>query len=579
MKLQWALLLGFLVACGRNERPSQDSAESTEGEAVGSGQPHRVMLEIDRMEGVSPIPLTQNIGGRQVSLGEIFRAAGIELRIVEDESDIPARDSLRPADLHGLMFEHASVDPESGEWKGYLLLAKRYYKPGVMGAMFDYGAEDENGVPRELIAIFEDPHRSFPGRDAEMLLTTAHELAHLLNLHHADWEGERFSDGSTIESYSSAENVSWRLSDRSARHLREHPPMEVQPGMGGLAFKVVTRPHLDNHQEDPADSYEVVNPQELAGSRARNPREALTIDSDLAIDDSGVSVLPAGDPLVLRLHSPATTYVIGEPVVLTVELVNTGNESREVLPLLDPEYGFLGVQIRGPNDTEFHPYHPIMFEEGRGIRPRVLAKDEAAIAEARVFYGADGWNFEGPGRYVLRADFPESLLPEASRILSDSLVIVVVEPTTEDGLRAREILEGPSGVGLDAEAGLFLYLEGGDHLTEGRARLERMVITAPTAPQASASRVALGMAALNPTGPRAVEPAQVEAARRYFDGIDVATVSPISVLRVADALSTQLTVGGQVIAADSLQLHVDQSVLQTPTIQKFHQPAAIHQIQ
>ena len=64
MKLQWALLLGFLVACGRNERPSQDSAESTEGEAVGSGQPHRVMLEIDRMEGVSPIPLTQNIGGR-----------------------------------------------------------------------------------------------------------------------------------------------------------------------------------------------------------------------------------------------------------------------------------------------------------------------------------------------------------------------------------------------------------------------------------------------------------------------------------------------------------------------------------
>lgn len=575
MKPQWALLVAVLFACQGDEESPPGHAE----EATVSPQPHRVLLEIDRMEGVAPVQMTQTLGGRRISLVEIYRAAGIELRIVEDETDIPVHPSLRPADLHRLMIEHASVAPEPGEWKGYLLLAKAYFKPGVDGVMFDYGVDDENGVPREIFAVFEEPIRNRSAELApEMLLTTAHELAHLLNLHHADWEGDRFSDHSTIESYSDAGSVRWNLSERSIRHLGAHPPMEVQPGMGGLAFKVVTQAHLDDHQDHPRDSYEVFDPIELAGSRTQNPRLAVTLESDLAVDGPDANVLPAGDPLALRLHVPAATFVVGEPVVLTVELVNTGSEPREVLPLLDPEYGFLGVQIRGPADAEFRPYHPIVLEEGRGIEPRVLAPNEALVAEARVFYGAGGWNFEAPGRYVVRADFPVSLQPEAARILSDSLVVLVVEPTTDDGRQARELLVAPSGVGLDAEAGLFLYLEGGDHLTAGRARLERVVESAPTAPQASASRVALGIAALNPSGSQTVEPAQLEAARRYLDAVDVAAVSPLSVLRATDALSTQLRVEGQVAEAQAVQAQAAQEVQQSPATQKLHRPAVIRRV-
>jgi hypothetical protein len=58
-------------------------------------------------------------------------------------------------------------------------------------------------------------------------------------------------------------------------------------------------------------------------------------------------------------------YLVGEPLILTAGVSNTGSETRAVLDLLDPAYGFLNVEIKRPGSSVFEPFRPAVGAAGR----------------------------------------------------------------------------------------------------------------------------------------------------------------------------------------------------------------------
>jgi len=74
---------------------------------------------------------------------------------------------------------------------------------------------------------------------------------------------------------------------------------------------------------------------------------------------------------------------------------------------------------------------------------------------------------------------------------------------------------------LGTEEGLYLLLDGADHLSRAAGRLDRMVKAAPDAAQSSAAKLALGRVALEPTMSRgrAREEPRLEQAQMYLETI------------------------------------------------------------
>jgi hypothetical protein len=432
-----------------------------------------------------------------------------------------------------------------------LVVSRDRDDPDTLGIMFDFGEEDTDGLPREGFAVFADAHRR-PGMNPaeEMLLTAAHELAHCFNLHHADWEGQSFRTGATIEGYSMADTVLWRLSAASRKHLAGDPGPEVWPGRNSLAFGLITSDHQRRHQTTPLEAFDVVGPGEFPtarrGTHTHAPESARAVSRLLD---------PAGHPLKLRLEAEKRAYQVGEPVVLTVGLHNEGPEPLKVVPLLGPEYRFLTIELRAPGSDRFEPFHPGVLADGRGTTARMLAPGDSIHDEAKVFFGAEGWTFRQPGTWTVRADFPAGGRDDAGfgeangRIQSVPIEIEVVAPRTALERRAKDLVWGH-------QQGVFLLLGGGDHLTKGRTQLAALANDIPTAAQAPAAKLALGTAALDPTTDpvtKVQSPTRLAEAQRMLRSTLDARLPPLSVAKAQTDLAHELEKAGHAQDADQVR--------------------------
>ncbi|MBT8078078.1 MAG: S8/S53 family peptidase [Gammaproteobacteria bacterium] len=498
-----------------NDEPPSAPPETT----IDDPEPvQRVLLEVDRMRGTRPVRFSQEIRGTTVSLAQIYGAAGIDLRIVEDQADIPRQRSLRLADLHALLTANRSLTPADGEQHMYMMVVTEDNRmPDTLGIMFDFGENDANDVPRESFAVFESAHRDLPGGVArELLLTTAHELAHAFNLHHTDWDGASFTRRATVESYSLADTVRWRLSPSSINHLLAHPQRLVQPGSDNLPFGMIIQEHADDHKASPRESYSIVPSDTSALRRQPDTGISAAIRTRLAPSRD----VSQTSPLELRIKTAKSTYVAGEAIALTVAIVNSGTETRDVVPLLSTEYGFLETLIRGPGDDEFRPYRPPVIREARMARlSRALAPGELLIDDARVFFGSGGWTFAAPGGYEIQASFPADTEFSGDVIRSETLRITVEPAQSAVAASAEQLLYGRGGAGFGSEQGIYLYMGGGDHLEFGSTQLRQLVREFPAAEQADSARLALASEALQPTvdSQRGVRPPQrTDEARSYL---------------------------------------------------------------
>lgn len=490
-----------------------------------------VLVEVDQMQGTPELQVIQTLGGGEVSLAGMFAAADLDMDVVQDESDLPSSSSVSLADLHGLMTAYKSVDAPAGAWKlNVLVVTADEEDPGTLGIMFDYGANDDNDLPREACAVFATAHQGLPGGVApEMLLTTAHELGHCFNLHHTDWEGSSFFNNATIMSYSLTDSVDWKISDRSIKHVKDHHEKLVKPGAGGLPFGWITPAHKAKHQSQPSESYTVISPGLL--KEAARGRPIAKVDSTGG-PGRAAATRGAGSPaLKLLIAAPKGEFELGEPVTVTVELRNDGDPAK-VLPYLDPYLGFLGVEIDPPGDQSFEPFHPAVLKRTARRDLVELKKGESIHSEVKIFFGAEGWTFKAPGPYSVRARY-QARYDDKGPLVSNTLEIKFTSPATEaHTARARNLVQS-------REAGLYLLLEGGDHLKKGVEQLRSFVKDAPDSKQAPACRLALATGALRPTvdPKRRVRPeARIDVAKQYLQGILDAKLSPQATVRAQKRL-------------------------------------------
>jgi len=539
-----------------SDASGQDNAVEQAGSVALPNITRRVLLEVDRMQGTQPVLTEQTINGRLVSLANIYRAAGIELRIVEDQTDIARAESLRLADLHAVLNSNRSLVPEDGEEHIYMLVVTEDEDaPDTLGIMFDFGENDANDVPRESFAIFESPHENMPGGVArELLLTTAHELSHVFNLHHTDWDGSSFTSNATVESYSLTDTVLWRLSDSSIQHLRSDPVRLVTPGAGNLPFGLISQSHADRHKSSPRENYSITPDDTSRLSRGSSINASAAVRTKLA----PVNDVSADSPLSLQLRTVKDTYLVGEAVTLTVAVINTGDASHDVIPLLSPEYGFLNVLIRGPGQQEFRPYKAPVIRSARmaGLN-RTLAPRDIMVDDARVFFSSDGWTFATPGDYEIQATFPADTAFSNDVIRSVTQHVTVRNPETDATIGASRLLFTRDGLGLGTEQGLYLYMQGGDHLEFGASKIRQMVNQFPQAAQADPAKVALANEALQPTidQVQGARPApRLDEAQQYLRGLeDIDNVPGVGLKRVRQRLIDALETEGRDMEARSLR--------------------------
>lgn len=509
---------------------------------TGDG-PQAVLIEIDRMSGTRAFQDEQTLNGNDVSLAEIYKAGELNLRIVHDQDNLERQNSIRLADLHALMTANRNVDANEGEWHVHMLVVTEDADdPDTLGIMFDFGDVDNNDIPREAFAVFESAHVGLTGGVVpEVLLTSAHELAHVFNLHHTDWEGSGFQNDATIESYSMTNSVRWSLSPQSVAHLTHHDERLVRPGSGGLPFTSITREHLDNHQPIPRESYNVIDASRSIASRGRGVQKEFAVRGGRAKEGSRIVT---ASPVKLKIEAPQSTYTVGEPIIVSIVLENTSDEDVQVISQLNPEYRYLSIAIKPPDSDNFLPYRAPVIRDARRVGTKTIEARGLFTTEAKLFFSADGWTFEEPGEYVIQASYPAGTEMSDARIESEELTIMVEIPASEPTTTARRLLMDNTGRQLGKEQGLFLYMEGGDHLRYGASRLKELVETAPTADQASAARLALGKAALNPTfdPTRRVRPnANLDEALKYLEGLSEAKNLPAqSIKRVGEQLSIAL---------------------------------------
>lgn len=213
---------------------------------------------------------------------------------------------------------------------------------------------------------------------------------------------------------------------------------------------------------------------------------------------AAASAQEATPGLSLRIETERPGYSLGEPIYLTVRLTNTGASAERFLQMLNPVDGLLGVSVRDPKG-EGVGYMPLSARD-RDTPPETLEpaqKYQVPVGGGQIattfpiFFGADGWVFQTPGRYAVMATFHVQGGGASRVIKSNALEITVRE---EDAGAGRFLMEGPAGL----EAGRFLVWRGGDQLERGLARLRQLAERHPASPTVDHYRVALGRSLARP---------------------------------------------------------------------------------
>ncbi len=191
------------------------------------------------------------------------------------------------------------------------------------------------------------------------------------------------------------------------------------------------------------------------------------------------------ESLSLSLETEMNEYDLGEPVYLTVRLSNRGRTPVRVQDSLHPSDGLVHIAVVRPDGSQagFIPLSIVDIDQ----QLVELAPGAEIAATFPVFYGGLGWTLRTPGIYSFAAGY-EAPVERAERISlrSESLSITVRSDNTEAG----EFLMA-EGTASD-EAGKFLTWNGGDHLTEGIARLQSLIERFPASPVSAHASFALG---------------------------------------------------------------------------------------
>ncbi|MSN27361.1 MAG: hypothetical protein GJV46_16030 [Geobacter sp.] len=373
--------------------------------------------------------LTSGGAARNLSVSASYAEAGIEMQMAGTTTSIPTAEAgsnlkWSNSELHAAMVNHFSLWQDIPQWKVWMFGAYAHETgPGLYGIMFD-----QQGKQRQGCATF---HQGIGGSSADklrlQLYTYVHELGHCFNLLHSWQKSYAVPAVPNRPSALSWMNYPWnfpggatafwnafpfQFDDQEVLHLRHAYRDAVI--MGGNNF--ASGSALES----------LVNPQAFA--------EPL-------IDNSG---------LKLELESPKN-FALGEPVVLDIKLSSTDSRGKSVNAHLHPNMGLVQIGIRKPGG-QVVIYEPLI---EHCVASEMVKLDEAqpAIYEsAYIGFGKDGFYFDQPGSYQVRASY---MAMDGSEIISNILSLRVSSPHNKADEDVADLFFGD-------DQGSLLYLLGSD---------------------------------------------------------------------------------------------------------------------
>ncbi|WP_162788762.1 hypothetical protein [Amycolatopsis albispora] len=443
-----------------------------------SGFFRTVSYEQDSVAGTVPF-LSYNTGSlpqpagspaRVLTVPGAFAEAGIELLTTGGTNVIPvgaagANAKWNDAELHAAMVNHFSGFTNTPRWQVWMLVATSH-DGGYRGIMFDYG----DAFQRQGAAVFYD---AIGGADAatqrSQLRTYVHELGHAFNLLHS-WQKNLANPPAPLGPNGGLGDLSWMNYDWKYQQSANGP--------GGAAAYWAAFPFqfTENELVHLRHGYyrNVVMGANAFGTGAAE------VDPDLfdtpLVDNSG---------LALDLRSPKSGFAYGEPVVVELKLSGTELRGRDTHGYLHPNDDLVSIAVQQPSGRTVR-YRPMLrhcVDEDRAVRVGV---DKPALYEsAYIGFGADGFLFEAPGTYRLRATY---IAGDGSRILSPVLRLRVRPPATRADEAAAELL-------LGEEQGQLLALLGSDasQLGKGVSAIETLLDRFPDHPLAVYGRLVKGI--------------------------------------------------------------------------------------
>ena len=388
---------------------------------------------------------------RVLSVSKAFAEAGIEVMETGAPNVIPtsaagSSASWSDSELHNAMANHFSLFGDQPQWRVWMLVANSH-DDGYRGIMFDYS----DAFQRQGAAVFWD---AIQGEDANSqraaLRTYVHELGHAFNLLHS-WQKNLGDPPAPLGPNGGLGELSWM------NYAWKYQPTPPAPGGESAYWSSFAFQFSDN---------------ELAHLRhgayrnvimGANPfgQGAAEIDPDLfadpLVDNSGLA-------LELRARD---AFAYGEPVVVELKLSATDLRGKDTHGYLHPKDEFVTIAIREPSGRVVL-HRPMLRHCVDEERKTHLDPGQPAIYDsAYIGFGRDGFYFEQPGRYELRAQY---IAADGSRVISPVVQLRVRPPAGADDERVGELLMGE-------EQGKLLALLGSDadSLRRGRDAMDTLL--------------------------------------------------------------------------------------------------------
>jgi hypothetical protein len=191
----------------------------------------------------------------------------------------------------------------------------------------------------------------------------------------------------------------------------------------------------------------------------------------------------SGLALVIKL--PRESYALGEPVVIELKLSTTDLRGKRVHTYLHPNDSFLEIAIRQPSGRILR-YRPLIEHCVDEEKTDRLGGEKLAVYDsAFIGYGKDGFYFDQPGVYHLRAAY--SAL-DGSKVVSPMVSLRIKSPVTAVESDIADLY-------LGNEQGQLFYLLGSDleTLKPGNDALMEVVDKYPKQPLSVYARLVMGI--------------------------------------------------------------------------------------
>lgn len=390
-----------------------------------------LVIELDKIASET-FPTSVKYKRKTWSLKKIFDDAGFNTRIVKSNRAISDGDApWNDGELHLAMQRFRRANPSP--WTTHVLLVSAYDDPEaaegewVLGIMYDADAS-LGGPAREGSAVFLAGIRNVISSPSatkefarEVLMTTAHEIGHTLNLTHSFEKGrssspslmnypEEHPDGSAAY----YRRFKFAFDADELTHMRHHSSMVAEPGAAnGMSFwksNFVRRPGRGNRRS-----------------------------------------LRARTPWSLSLQLGATEALPGEPLYgqLALRPVNGTARARTTL-----DWSARDVEIQVRQGRE--PWRTIRMPIRRCRRApvRTLSTSKPLVRDVPLIVSTEGEIFPAAGRYLVRAIARLMEGRTAVVVTSRPVELTVKAPRTREEREMRRLFRTP-------ETKRFILLRGG----------------------------------------------------------------------------------------------------------------------